>query len=108
MITDEQYSEAMQSLIDYEKEVFEHNKDILKGIDCEDFKEMLDCCRITEKIEWSDAPNFKAENNPDVCGIFTLEYVDERSIGMEGDSYEGFMYIRVDGYDKYLKVPYSC
>jgi hypothetical protein len=108
MITEQQYSEAMQSLIDYENEIFEHNQNILKGIDCEDLQSILEEVTITGKMEWSDKPKFKAENPPDKCGIFTLEFVDQWSVGMEGDSFEGFMYIKINGYDKYLKVPYSC
>lgn len=102
------WENAIQDLVNYEEEIFSYNQQIIKDFDCEDLQSILEEVTITAKMEWSDKPKFKPEQNPDKYGIFTLEFVDQWSVGMEGDSFEGFMYIKIKGYDKYLKVPYSC
>jgi len=104
----QEWSEAMEPLIAHDKEVQAHNAILLKDLDCDDLNEILQDVYVDDKIEWVDEPRFEPEKNPDVYGIFTLKYVDQRSVGMEGDSFYGFLYIKVDGYEKYLKVPYSC
>ena len=108
MTEQEQYEDAMNSLIAYEAEIKEHNDLLVKDFDCEDFREIIDDIIIDGKMEWVDKPKFKPENNPDKYGIFTLEFIDQRTVGMEGDSFEGFLYVKIKGYSKYLKIPYSC
>jgi hypothetical protein len=110
-MTDEQmWSDAMESLIQFENEIKTHNKEILKSIsyDNRDFARLVDCCRITDKMEWVEKPTFKPEYDADVYGAFTLEFVDQWSVGDSGDSFTGFMYAKVKGEDKYLKIPYDC
>lgn len=106
--TQEQYDEAMQSMIDWEKEIDDHNNEILKDFNQDDLKELFIDIRITDKIQWVDKPTFKPEYNPDKYGIFTQEFVNQWSIGDSGDSYEGFLYLKVKGHKQYLKVRYSC
>jgi hypothetical protein len=102
--------EGFNRLIEWEKEFETHNEAILNSIEHkpEDFEELLEGARITDKIEWAKSPSFKPQYNPDKYGIFTLKYVDQWSVGMEGDSFEGYMYVEVEGYEKLLKIPYSC
>jgi hypothetical protein len=107
-IMQKQYSDAMENLIEYQKKVVSHNIEIIKDFDCEDLQDIFNDIDITGKIDWVDKPKFKAEKPADKYGIFTLEFIDQRSVGMEGDSFEGYIYIKIKGYKKYLKVPYSC
>ena len=110
MTEDQNLDHAMKSLIDWEKEVQTHNDKILSSINYyrTDFKRLVEYSRITDKMEWVEKPTFKAEYNPDIYGVFTLEYVDQWSIGDSGDSFSGFMYVKVDGKKEYLKIPYEC
>ncbi len=110
MTEDEIMADAMESLIEWESEVASHNDKILKGINykSEDFIRLVDDCRITDKMEWVEKPTFKAEYDPDTYGPFTLAYVDQWSVGDSGDSFAGFMYVKVKTKDKYLKIPYDC
>ena len=106
----EAWNDAMESLIEFEKEMQEHNSRILYiiGDKDKDFESLMDYCRITDKMEWVDKPGFKAEQHPDVHGIFTLTHVDQWTIGDSGDSFAGFMYVKVNGFNKWLKIPYDC
>lgn len=112
MITKEQYNEAMESAIEWEKEVVEHNKKLMQTIkhNHKDFENLLDFANITDKIQWVDKDSFSAESqyDADKFGVFTLAFVDQWTTNMEGDSFEGYMYVEVDGYDKLLKIPYEC
>lgn len=106
------WADAIASLIEWENEIFDHNEEILKTIkhDPDDFKTLMDdgCVRITDKMQWVEKPTFKPEQKPDVFGAFTLTHIDQWTTGMEGDSYAGYMYVKVDGFDKWLKIPYDC
>jgi hypothetical protein len=106
----EAWNDAMESLIEFEKEMQEHNSLILYiiGDEDNDFESLMDYCRITDKMEWVEKPTFKAEQNPDVYGIFTLTHVDQWSTGDSGDSFAGFMYVKVKGFNEWLKIPYDC
>ena len=110
MTTNEEWEDAMESLMKWESEIKSHNEEILKGIDyrSKDFMQLVEYCRITGKMQWVEKPTFKAEYDPDVYGVFKLEYVDQWSIGDSGDSFEGFMYVKVGVKKKYLKIPYDC
>lgn len=105
-----EWNEAITEYNKWQVEMDKHNQELLKSIKHKkkDFNNLLDFCEITDKMEWVNKPNFKQENKPDKFGVFKLEYVDQWAMGMEGDSFAGFMYVRVDGHEKYLKIPYSC
>lgn len=111
-MTTQQENDAYNSLIEWEKEIQDHNENILRSIkhDPRNFKFLLDegCTTITDKMEWVEEPDFEPEYSPDVYGVFTLTHVDQWSVGLEGDSFEGFMYVKVEGHEKWLKIPYSC
>ena len=89
------------------KEVFFHNREFLSHfsqLELEDFKDLIYGCEVTDKIKIVDEPNGDCQNED--CGIFKNVYVDQWSVGIEGDSYEGFIYANVKS--KWIKVPYSC
>lgn len=108
MYTQKQFNEAMQALADYEKEIDDHNNEILKDFHPPDLYNLFEGIKIDGKIQWVDKPKFKPEPHPEKYGMFTQEFVDQHSVGDSGDSYAGFLYIKVKGHKQYLKVPYSC
>lgn len=106
-ITDEQYKEAFDKMFEYEKEIADHNEQVLKSLGKKaqnDFEELLDCCNVTEKIKLVDAP--KGSDNNEHCGVFKNVHVDQWCTNMEGDSYSGFIYANVKG--QWIEVPFSC
>ena len=90
-----------------EKEEHEANMKLLEenGIPAEDFKNLLDYCNLTGKIEVVQKP--KGDNQNEKFGIFKQVFVDQWSVGMEGDSFAGFIYGKFDK-SKWLKIPYEC
>lgn len=108
-MTQEQIDKAYESFRKWEEELFNHNFKIIQELDCgDDFQDLIGFCTITNKMEWVQEPKIKPEYNPDVYGKLTLTHVDQWSVGIEGDSFEGFMYVKVQGKNKWLKIPYSC
>lgn len=108
MITDEQYNQAMQNLYDYHQEIEEHNRLILSEFGptaFDDFQQLIEGCNVVGKIEFVDAPmGYEQCNDP--CGVFSEEHVDQHSVGDSGDSYAGFIYVKVS--DKWIRIPYEC
>lgn len=106
-MTQEQTDKVYADLASYEKEVSEHNEQVLKALGKKaqaDFEELMDCCKVTEKIKLVDAP--KGINNKERCGVFKNVHVDQWGTNMEGDSYAGFIYTNVKG--QWIQVPFSC
>ena len=107
IMTQEQIDKVYADLAAYEKEIADHNEQVLKSL-CKkaekDFEELLDCCNVTEKIKLVDAP--KGSDNKEHCGVFRNVHVDQWSTNMEGDSYAGFIYANVKG--QWIEVPFSC
>ncbi len=106
-MTQEQIDKVYADLSEYYKEISEHNESILKllGENAKrDFEELMDCCNVTEKINFVDGP--KGTDNKEHCGVFRNVHVDQRAVGMEGDSWDGYIYAHVNG--KWIEVPFSC
>jgi hypothetical protein len=106
-MTDEIIRKVYEDLAAYEKEICDHNYNLIRSFGKkadEDFKNMLDFCRVTEKIEFVNTPI--GDKQTENYGIFKNIYVDQWSVGTEGDCYEGFIYARVK--DRWIKIPYSC
>lgn len=106
-MTQEQINKVYADLSAYEKETQDHNEQILKSLGRKaerDFQELMDCCNVTEKIKFVNAP--KGSDNKENCGIFKNVHVDQWATNMEGDSYSGFIYANVSG--KWVEVPFSC
>jgi hypothetical protein len=105
-----EWDEVFRHLSEYENEIFEYNMALLKKL-CssaiKNFKELMDCCSITNKIEIVDAPKGKFQKR-EKYGVFKKVYVDQWSVGMEGDSFEGFVYTNYGKSNKWLKIPYEC
>lgn len=97
----------MEHLAEYCKEICEHNTALINSFGktaSKHFKDLLDFCDVTGKIELVDKPNGDKQNEN--CGIFKNVHVHQWTTGMEGDSFAGYIYTNVKG--QWIKVPYSC
>lgn len=106
-MTEEQIRKVYDDLAKYEKEVFDHNTNIINSFGktaSKHFKNLLDFCNVTEKIEMVDKPNGDKQNES--YGMFKNVHVDQWSFGTEGDSYEGYIYANAKG--QWIKIPFSC
>ena len=106
------WQKAMEDLQAYDEECTKHNKAILKQIATKlgnkaiaDFKNLLDFANVRDKLEIVSKPD--GENQNEECGVFTEVRVDQWSVGMEGDSFEGFIYGKFANME-WIKIPYSC
>lgn len=98
---------AYNSLIEYENEIIEYNDNLINSFSKtaeKHFKALINDCDVTGKIEFTDKP--KGTKLNEKYGIFKDIYVDQWTVGMEGDSFEGFIYANVK--DQWIKIPYSC
>lgn len=105
---DEIASEVYGELARYEFEISAYNDSIIKSLGKrapENFKALLDYADVTGKIEFVAEP--KGENQKEKHGVFCEVWVDQRSVGTEGDSYEGFIYAGLKD-NRWIKIPYSC
>lgn len=112
MTEDQAWQKAMEDLQAYDEECNKHNKEIMEQVTAkvgnkalEDFKGLLDFAGVTGKIEIVSKPD--GDNQDESCGVFTEVWVDQWSVGMEGDSFEGFIYGKFSD-TEWLKIPYSC
>lgn len=106
-MTDEIIEKAYADLAKYEKEICDHNDSLIKSFGKtarKHFIDLLNFCNVTKKIELVDKPNGDKQNES--YGMFKNIHVDQWSVGMEGDSYEGFIYANVKG--RWIKIPHSC
>lgn len=109
MTEQECWNAAYEALTEWENEVSDHNNKILSeyNVNVEDFKDLLDFCVVDDKIEVVEKPEGE-EQDEEVYGNLTVTHVDQWSTGMEGDSYSGFIYAKIQGFEKWLKISYSC
>ena len=114
MITEDQaWQKAIEALKAYNEECNKHNKEIMEQVVAkvgnkalEDFKELMQLANVTGKLEIVSEPGGEVAQN-ESYGVFTEVWVDQRSVGMEGDSFEGFVYGKFADAE-WLKIPYSC
>jgi hypothetical protein len=112
MTENQAWQKAVVDLRAYDKDSIKHNKEIMEQVVAKvgyraivDFKKLLDFATVTAKFEIVSEPD--GENQNEVRGVFTEVWVDQWSVGMEGDSFEGFIYGKFSD-TKWLKIPYSC
>lgn len=106
-IDDENMERAFSAIAQYEKEQHEENMKLLKenNIPIEDYEDLLDYCSINGKLEIVEKPT--GTNQQEGHGMFKSVFVDQWNVGMEGDSFEGYIYGKI-GKNKWLKIPYEC
>lgn len=105
---DEEFGRAMEALEKYENEVSEHNNKMLSeigGTVFGDLEALLDGSVVRGEMSWVKKP--KGNNQDESWGVFKEVYVEQWSVGMEGDSWEGHIYGKI-GFEKWLKIPYEC
>jgi hypothetical protein len=74
----------------------------------EDFENMIDGSTVSsyEPITTVRKPYGYYQQN-ETFGVFKKIVVDQRSVGMEGDSFEGYIYAKYNKH-RWLKIPYWC
>lgn len=84
-----------------------YNKALVKevGISKKDFECLIDGCTVTGKIEI--VSYCRGRDNDQKYKTIKRVFVDQRSYGMEGDSFVGEIYAEFKE-NKWLKVPYEC
>ena len=112
MTEDQAWQKAIEDLQAYDEECNKHNKEVMEQVIAKvgnkalaDFKKLLDFADVTGKLEIVSKP--AGDNQNESCGVFTEVWVDQWSVGMEGDSFEGFIYGKFANME-WLKIPYSC
>lgn len=107
-ISEEQYDEAYSSLIKYEQDIIDHNNKFIEKheIEKEDLIEVLDNCDLSGKMEIVEEPKGEYQKIK-YSHWYNKLFVDQWSIGTEGDSYEGYIYVELD--DKHwISIPFKC
>lgn len=105
---DRETSEMYAQMAQEEKEIHQDNTALVNSFGegaMADYTELVDVLSITDRIEVVDGPKGSPQPDDDI-GMFTLIHVEQWPIGMDGDSWEGFIYANVHG--KWYRIPYSC
>lgn len=101
---------AFEALAKVEQEVQDQNKALLKTIGRKasyNLNNILYGCDLSRHEPLSIVDSPKGSNQDEKAGCFKEIWVQQWSVGMEGDSYSGYIYARFAA-DKWLKIPYSC
>lgn len=96
-----------QYYAEYREEISANNTNLINSFGktaSKYFKDLLEFCDVTGKIELVDKPDGDKQNES--YGMFKDVHVDQWSTVMEGDSFAGYIYANVNG--QWIKVPYSC
>jgi hypothetical protein len=109
-MTPQNEKDAYCELFKLQREVCEHNNIILSEYKVyeDDFSNLLEDCNITGKIEIVREPDGNEQIEKEEYGNLTITHIDQWSIGIEGDSYAGFIYAKIKSIELWLKIPYSC
>jgi hypothetical protein len=108
MTHNEGLKDGFDAIAQYYEDIIDHNNKILSEftpIDLRDFWGLVDFCELNGKIEWVENKEGNEQMDDD-RGIFTNVHIDQWSVGMEGDSFAGYIYTYVKG--KWLQIPYYC
>ncbi len=111
-ISEEEYDDAMDQMLQYEKEISDHNIKVITQIVDEvgpkalkGYEMLLEGACVTNKIQIVGKPN--GVNQHEEVDVFVEVWVDQWSVRDSGDSFEGFIYGRFAD-SKWLKIPYAC
>jgi hypothetical protein len=88
----------------YVLEIQAHNESFIKSLGrraVRDFDQLLDGCKLDEKIKFVDAP--KGKDIEENCGVFKNVFVDQWATNIEEDSFSGFIYANIKG--RWIQVP---
>ena len=106
MTEDQMWQQAMEAKIKWENEIYDWNAKFLSDNDIpeEDFKDLMEYVYYNEKIEPVEGP--KGQRQDEEYGKFKDVHVEQWSVGDSGDSYAGFIYMRVG--EKWFRIYYEC
>ena len=97
----------------YNNETMRINDRIFKAIGnqighgfLKDLSELIEDAGCQHRFRIVDEPNGKYQSESDF-GCITGNWVTQYSVGMEGDSYEGTIWVKFKNY-KYLEMDFSC
>lgn len=121
-LTEEQssqmYEEVYKPMDDYEKEIGRSNQRLIKAIrkskgktftknlqNC--LKDLADGCCHTAQMKYELVRQVTGEFQKEPWGReIKGVWVEQWTVGMDGDSFEGYMYVQIDS-KRFLKVNYS-
>lgn len=110
-----QYSEAMAGVhiynLECERSLYKSIAEALSDDLKNDIDNLMDSCSINGEVEIVKEEDIDEENAQDEnFGIFNDIMVEQWSVGDSGDSFNGFIYARIDHKEKktWLKIPYNC
>jgi len=104
----EEMRKMYEELTAAEKEQNEHNQSVIFSLtkaQRKSFKELVDSSELSGKIEIVEEA-FGEEQSDEYDGYGKI-FVDQRCVGIEGDSFAGSIYAQLSE-NKWLKIPYSC
>lgn len=106
MTTEKQWEEAMDALFEYRDEIDTHNSNILLQVNAKasDFEKLVEDVKISGKMEIVNEP--QGYNQDETYESFQQVYVDQWSVGMSGDTFEGTIYAQLEE-NKWLSIPFS-
>lgn len=106
-----QWDQAFAELSAFEDEVFSDNKALIEklGIPQEEMDILMQDCDYShhEKISIVPLPGGDDQSPYEESDYFKEIWIEQWSVGMSGDSYEGYIYAKV-GKKQWLKIPYYC
>lgn len=106
---------AYEAYFEFQKEIEQENQKILGQLEQELPKEFFDSIQkvIEETTEYFVPTPMKIVKEPrgeeqsEDTGTIKTIWVDQRSVGDSGDSYEGFVYVKLEE-NRFLQIPFSC
>ena len=102
--------EAFEQQLNYNRQVESHNNAILDGLP-DEVQASIELNVILEDVELNGEmgiyPEPKGEKQNESYTFFTEIYVDQWTVGMNGDSWEGHIYAKY-AEEEYLMIPYKC
>lgn len=105
MPTEQQIEEAFNSMLSYRDEIETHNSEILLQVNAKaiDFEKLVEDLEIGGKMEIVEIPQGDKQN--ETYESFNQVYVDQWSVGMSGDTFEGTIYAQLQE-SKWLSIPF--
>jgi len=103
----DEYTKGME---EYYKRIDVHNAPILEIIKQEKGEDWYaELCELIEESQIHGEFEIVKKpygNKQEASELIEWEWVDQRSVGDSGDSFEGFVTVKIND-DKYLKMPFS-
>ena len=105
----EQYNQAMDEWYAYIDSYTKANEKLISSIGetaLADYYELIEEGTQIDGLAEFVAMPAGDKNEGEHCGVFTEVWVDQRSVGTEGDMFDGYLYFKF-GENKWIKTPYQ-